>query len=203
VRGLLRPAFAADASDTALLDRLQSALSPYEDLDPGRRMLLADFHTYLPDNMLLRTDKVLMAASIEGRVPLLDRTLVERASATSVGSRFTWRRGKTLLRSAVEDLVPRAILEAPKRGFPVPTTRLLLEGRGPDLVRMLLSERALSRGILEPDAVKAIVCPDGATVTQRDLKLFTLISLELWLRTNVDSVRLRPPESLDELLVDS
>ena len=43
-----------------------SPLAPYAEVDPGRRMLLGDLLTYLPDNMLLRGDKVLMGASVEG-----------------------------------------------------------------------------------------------------------------------------------------
>ena len=86
-------------------------------------MLIGDFLTYLPDNMLLRADKVLMAASVEGRLPLLDRRLVERVSRRPAGERFGWRTGKTLFRSAIRDLLPPEVLQAPKRGFPVADRR--------------------------------------------------------------------------------
>ena len=164
-------------------------------------MLIGDFLTYLPDNMLLRADKVLMAASLEGRVPLLDRALVERVSRAPAAQRFGWRTGKTLFRSAVHDLLPPELLSAPKRGFPVPIAGLLLGDGNRLLERLLLSPRALSRGLLRPDAVTALV--RGETpASERELKLFTLATLELWLRANVDRVTLEPPATMSELLQD-
>ena len=201
-RRLLHPAVAARTNPTAFVLPLAAALEPYAGLDPGRRMLLADFHTYLPDNMLLRTDKVLMAASLEGRVPLLDRSLVERVSRTPASDRFGWRTGKTLLRTAVHDLVPDEVLRGRKLGFPVPVAQLLAASEGRALERMLVSERALSRGLLRPDEVRAFVAARAERVAQWDLKFFTLVSLELWLRTNVDSVTLAPPTTLAEVLDD-
>ena len=198
VGALLAPAIAEAAAPERLLGPLRGHLAQYAGLDPGRAMLLGDFHTYLQDNMLARADKVLMAASVEGRVPLLDSGLVDRLTRTRLGDRMSWRRGKTLLRAAVADLVPTAIARAPKRGFPVPVVRLLMLDGGEGLRGILLSDRALSRGLLRPDAVRALV--DGAVpVAQRDLKLFTLLSLELWLRANVDAVTTEPPRTLEEL----
>jgi asparagine synthase (glutamine-hydrolysing) len=198
---LAAPQLVDAAGSERLLGPLRQRLAPYARVDRGRAMLLGDFHTYLQDNMLARADKVLMAASLEGRVPLLDRELVERVTRVPLAERLSWRRGKTLLREAVSDLIPAELLSAPKRGFPVPVARLLTHDGGERLHRLLLSERTLSRGFLRPDAVRDLV--EGQTsVTERELKLFTLLSLELWFRTNVDRVASAPPESLDELVGD-
>ena len=162
-------------------------------------MLLGDLLTYLPDNMLLRADKVLMGASLEGRMPLLDVRVVERVVRTPAAQRAGLRRPKGILREALADLVPAEVLRLPKRGFPVPVATLLLGVGGGAVERLLLSERTLERGLLDADAVRALV--RGADEqSARDLKLFTLASLELFLRTNVDRIRLEPPDSLDELL---
>jgi asparagine synthase (glutamine-hydrolysing) len=201
-QALLHPRLAAGAAPDALIDPLRAALEQYAAVDPARRMLLGDFHTYLPDNMLLRTDKVLMAASLEGRVPLLDQTLVERISRAPASERFGWRTGKALLRAAVEDLVPERVQRGRKRGFPVPVARLLREGEGRALTQILLSERTLSRDLLRPDAVRSLVMDERGGISQRELKLFTLIALELWLRVNVDRVTVDVPGTLAELLDD-
>jgi asparagine synthase (glutamine-hydrolysing) len=201
IAGLAAPAIADSASPARLLEPLRTALEPYAGLDPGRRMLVGDFLTYLPDNMLLRTDKVLMAASLEGRVPLLDRALVERVSRVPADERFGWRTGKTLFRAAVEDLLPPELLGAPKRGFPVPVARLLTGDDSRLLERLLLSERSLDRGLLRPDAVRALVHGD-TVVSERELKLFTLATLELWFRASVDRVTPEPPATLSDLLHD-
>ena len=87
----------------------------------------------------------------------------------------------------------------PQRGFPVPIAGLLVVTETGSLERLLLSERALGRGLLRPDAVRALVRGETPTV-ERELKLFTLATLELWLRANVDTVTLSPPASMTELL---
>ena len=200
IERLLDPRLAADAQADELVGPLASKLALYRDVDPGRRMLLADFLTYLPDNMLLRADKVLMGASIEGRVPLLDQSVVRRVSLTPLRNRTGWRTGKSLLRDAVRDLLPPELVRAPKKGFAVPVAALLLR-EDPRLIEsVLLSERALSRGILRPDAVRAIVHDPARRVVERELKLFTLLSLELWLRACVDSVSLEPPTTWEDLV---
>jgi asparagine synthase (glutamine-hydrolysing) len=179
-----------------LTEPLWRTLAPYETVDPGRQMLLADFLTYLPDNMLLRSDKVLMGASLEGRMPLLDRHIVERVANAPSSSRSGLRSGKALLRNAVRDLLPPELLRQPKRGFPVPVASFLRSDSGRSLQRIILSERALDRGLVRPEALPAVV--DAGD----DLKLFTLAALELWLRANVDDVLGGPPSWEDLLEAD-
>jgi asparagine synthase (glutamine-hydrolysing) len=195
---LLAPRLRPLASPATLVEPLRRLLEPYAGLDKGRRMLVGDLLTYLPDNMLLRSDKVLMAASLEGRMPLLDYRIVERVSKAPISQRAALRAPKGLLRKAVGDLVPPEVLAGPKRGFPVPVARFLVEDESRSLERLVLSERSLDRGLFAPDALRALV--HGEDVVERELKLFTVASLELWLRANVDEVRLQPPSGLDELL---
>jgi len=174
-----------------LAARLGEALEQFGRVDPGRRMLLADLLTYLPDNMLLRSDKVLMAGSLEGRMPLMDVQLVERATAASAGSRSALRNGKRILREAVEDLTPAELLDGPKRGFPVPIERFLVEDARDVVQGLLRSERFLSRGIFDPDRVRTAV-PRESEHSLPDHALFVLASFELWARANVDDVSVVP-----------
>ena len=197
---LLAPGLRAAASPERLTAPLERLLAPYAELDSGRRMLVGDLLTYLPDNMLLRGDKVLMAASVEGRMPLLDHRIVQRVANVPASARAGLRTPKAVLQQAVRDLVPDEILRRPKRGFPVPAASFLVDDPREVLPRLLLSDRCLERGLFEPAEVRALVAGDVPYATNRELKLFTAASLELWLRANVDEVTLRPPESLDELL---
>jgi asparagine synthase (glutamine-hydrolysing) len=194
---LLRPPLAGGAASARLTQPLRDLLAHYDGrLDPGRRMLLGDFLTWLPDNMLLRSDKVLMAASVEGRMPLLDRDLIERVANVPASARAGIRSPKAIFRRAVEDLLPPELMRGPKRGFPVPVARFLAEDPNRSLQRLILSDRALDRGLFVPEEVKALV--DGQA-SDRELKLFTLASLELYLRANVDAVNQEPPEPPAEL----
>jgi asparagine synthase (glutamine-hydrolysing) len=198
LRLLLAPALSRSVTDGALTEPLRAVLAPYGALDPGRQMLVGDLLTYLPDNMLARADKVLMAASIEGRMPLLDQQLLERVCNVPASGRSGILAGKSILRRAVADLIPRELRQQPKRGFPVPLTRLLFQGSGQS-AELLLSERCLDRGLFDRRELEHLVQGNGMPTGNRDLKLFTLLSLELWCRANVDALRLTPPQSLEDL----
>ena len=200
ISSLLAPGVPRPSSQEAFAEPLRAALAPYAGLDPGRRMMVGDLLSYLPDNLLLRADKVMMAASIEGRMPFLDRSLVEAVHRLPLGRRAGVRGAKQILREAVADLVPRSVRAQPKRGFPVPISRLLVHGPTRLPETLLLSPRSLDRGIFDADALRRLVLDDAGSGPGRDLKLFTLCSLELWLRVNVDELRISPPDSLDSLL---
>jgi len=196
---ILAPRLADQAAPDRLTAPLGSLLAPYANIDAPRRMLLGDLQTYLPDNMLLRGDHVLMGASLEGRMPLLDREIVEQVVRAPASQRVGLRTSKKVLREALHDLIPVKILDGPKRGFPVPVARFLLEGRGRVVKEITLSERALDRGLFDAQALRQLVETAGTRATDSQLQLFTLASLELWLRTNVDELRSDPPLSLQEL----
>jgi asparagine synthase (glutamine-hydrolysing) len=194
---LLAPPLRELAAPEELTKPLRRRLEPYADVDPGRRMLLGDLMTYLPDNMLLRGDKVTMAASLEARMPLLDRAVVESAAAAPISQRAAWRTPKRMLRAAVADLLPAAVTRGPKRGFPVPITQVILNAPGGYVDELLLSDRTHSRGLLNRDAVEAVLRRARAGEQAAELQVFSLISLEQWCRTNVDELTLEPPSLSD------
>src|SRR5437879_13708793 len=87
-------------------------------------MLYADIKTYLVE-LLMKQDRMSMAASVESRVPFLDHVLVEFAAR--VPSRYRIHRlgGKNILRSAVRDLLLSSIIDRRKMGLPTPCCALL------------------------------------------------------------------------------
>jgi asparagine synthase (glutamine-hydrolysing) len=94
----------------------------YPDLN---QMLSVDLQTWLPDDLLVKADKMTMAASIELRVPFLDHIVVEFAAG--LPCHFKRRKGqsKYLLKTLMRPHLPAEILDAPKRGFPIPLRRWL------------------------------------------------------------------------------
>jgi asparagine synthase (glutamine-hydrolysing) len=198
--GLLTSDLRAAATPEQLVRPLAALLGPHTHLDAGRQMLIGDLLTYLPDNMLLRSDKVLMGASVEGRMPLLDYRIVERVTNVSASARAGLRGGKRVLQEAVGDLIPAELRRRPKRGFPVPIARFLLDDPRRLLERIVLSDRCLERGLFDPSELAALVDGDARYGQDRELKLFTVAALELWLRTNIDELRLEPPETIEELI---
>lgn len=94
--------------------------------DPVNQILWTDVQTWLPDESLIRSDKLTMASGLEQRVPLLDKELVELAF--NIPSKYkinTKRQGKKIFRDAFSDLVPGFVLEQKKRGFFSPAAKWL------------------------------------------------------------------------------
>jgi asparagine synthase (glutamine-hydrolysing) len=99
------------------------------DLDLMSRMQYLDIKTYLPDDILTKVDRASMAVSLEVRPPMLDHTLVEYVASLPAHVRNPHGELKHLLRRAVADLIPREIIERPKKGFSVPNTWVRSWGR--------------------------------------------------------------------------
>ncbi|MFO1489833.1 MAG: asparagine synthase (glutamine-hydrolyzing) [Kiritimatiellia bacterium] len=80
-----------------------------------------DLHTYLVDDILVKVDRMSMAASLECRTPLLDHRIVEFAARLPFSAKFDGRgRGKRLLRALLARSVPEALWDRPKQGFTPP-----------------------------------------------------------------------------------
>jgi len=121
-----------------LLDNFDSYLSSFEASDAYSRMRL-DLHHYLPANILALTDKATMAASVEGRVPLLDHRLVEFAFSLPEEVNLAGGEKKGLFRRVLAKRLPISVLARPKEGFNAPM-RVWIEDWAPT-IRRELTER--------------------------------------------------------------
>ena len=106
-------------------------------MTPLRRMLYLDSRVWLPDDLLVKADKMTMAHAIELRVPFLDHELMEHAWSLPDHLKIHNGVGKALLRKAARGRVPQAILDRPKMGFGTPTAAWLRGG-----MRELAARRA-------------------------------------------------------------
>jgi asparagine synthase (glutamine-hydrolysing) len=148
-------------------------------------LLYADIKTYLVE-LLMKQDQMSMAASIESRVPFLDHHLVEFAARLPDEWKLSGFTTKRVLRMAMQGVLPKAILNRPKMGFPVPFAGWT---RGPwrEVMRdVLLDQRTRERGIFETAAVSQLIDDHAANRTQGGDRLWSLLNLELWFRTFID-----------------
>lgn len=90
------------------------------DLPIFKRLQYLDFHTYLPDDILTKVDRVSMAVSLEARVPFLSREVIEFAFSVPEKDLYRDRQLKGLLKYAMADLLPPSIVEREKKGFSIP-----------------------------------------------------------------------------------
>jgi asparagine synthase (glutamine-hydrolysing) len=85
-----------------------------------QKLQYVDLTTSLPDNLLVKSDRILMAHGLEGRVPFCDHRLVEFGLSLPDDVKYQQRRGKYLIRQWAEKVLPKDHLNLPKRGFHVP-----------------------------------------------------------------------------------
>lgn len=165
--------------------------------DALNRMLAVDAETQLPDDLLMLTDKMSMAVSLECRVPLLDHELVELAARMPEAVKIRGGRLKYAMKEAVSGLLPRDILERKKRGFGTPMGAWLKHDLAP-LVRTLLSEAAIEgRGLFHYPAVQELIVLHEANRIDGTDRLLALINLEIWSRMYLD--RRTPDDVTTEL----
>ncbi len=84
------------------------------------RMLYADTKVWLPEDLLLKADKMTMATAVELRVPFLDHKLVEYIAGLPDEAKIRGNQGKWILRNTIGTEIPPSILHRSKKGFPMP-----------------------------------------------------------------------------------
>lgn len=119
-------------------------------------MMRLDQQMYLTDDILTKVDRAAMFSSLEARVPLLDRRLVEFSSKLPLAFKTDGVSGKRILRDVLYDYVPRELIERPKQGFAIPLKKWLTnELRG--WAESLLSVESLEMsGVLNVENIRTL-----------------------------------------------
>jgi asparagine synthase (glutamine-hydrolysing) len=148
--------------------------------------LLADLMTYLPNDLLVKVDIATMAVSLEARSPFLDHHVIEFAASLPERLKLRGLTTKYLLKKVLKKLLPSENLNRRKMGFGVPIGHWFRGKMQPFLREVVLSERALRRGLFKPETVRQLV--DDHAEGKRDYshQLWTLLMLELWFQRFID-----------------
>jgi asparagine synthase (glutamine-hydrolysing) len=150
-----------------------------------QRMLYTDIKTYLVE-LLMKQDQMSMAASVESRVPFLDHKLVEFALQIPGRYSVSGLAGKMILKSAVEDLLPRAIIHRKKMGFPTPWVQWLKGSLLDELESLLTGARALDRGLFRPETLRRLFAEHRAAHRDHSDRIWRLLNFELWMRACIE-----------------
>jgi asparagine synthase (glutamine-hydrolysing) len=165
----------AIADYRAIWDASQGA----ETLD---RLLDLNLRTYLLDDLLVKADRMSMAHGLEVRSPFLDTGLLDLATRLEPSLKIRGIRLKRVLKTAVSDLVPDEILNRPKRGFGVPLDRWFREDLRSYVAATLGAPDARVKAHLEPEALDRILAEHDSRARNHGHALWTLLTLEVFLR---------------------
>jgi len=149
------------------------------------KMLYVDTKTWLPDDLLVKADKMTMANSLELRVPLLDHRVLEFAAALPRNCKLRGLNTKYFFKKALSPRIPEAIVKRKKTGFPVPYESWIRHEFKDDFRDILLDRRSLERGYFEKPAIERLLTSDSSR-QNHSKELFSLVVLELWHRTFLD-----------------
>lgn len=150
------------------------------------RIVEADIRSYLLDDILVKLDRMTMAASIEGRAPLLDHRVLEFAVRLPVFLRLRHGRGKYLLRQLARRWLPSDILDKPKQGFAIPLPEWFRGTLGAMAADVFASRAFRERGWLDPGVADRLLSAHRRGTAEHSEPLWQLLVLELWARRFLD-----------------
>ena len=156
------------------------------DVDPNvsalRRILYFDQTSWLPDNLLERGDRMTMAASIEARMPFMDRELADFVSRLPDRWRVHGRVRKYALRKAMEGILPPEILDRPKVGFRMPVDKWFQGHMRNYLCDHLMGPDCRTRDLYRAEAVRRVVTEHVEGRRNHGKLLWAMLNLEIWYR---------------------
>lgn len=150
---------------------------------PLNRMLYFDTKTWLPDDLLIKADRMSMAASIELRVPFLDYRLVEFCASLPIKYKINRGIHKYLLKQIMKPILPREIINRKKMGFPTPL-QSMFKGPLSDYARdVLTGPSCMLHNYFEPMVIQKILADHKNGHLDFHREIWQLIVLEVWMQT--------------------
>lgn len=163
-----------------LLQARRSYFDAQRHCDPVTQLLYLDLQTSLPDSLLMLTDKMTMATSLEARVPLLDHELVELAAAIPARLKVRGTQLRYLQKKSMEPVLPKSVLGRKKRGFGCPVGGWFRRELRPLLRDVLAPDRLRAQGLFDAGWVTdAINAHENRQEDFSDL-LLALLTFQIW-----------------------
>jgi len=149
--------------------------------DEIERMQFLDMNFYMAEDILTKVDRASMAVSLEVRAPFLDPRVAQYAASLPPEYKLKGRKGKYILKKAVEDLLPKTILQRPKKGFGIPIAEWLKGRLNPLMHDLLAPERLKNQGLFDAGYVQKLIKEHETGAASHYKQLWTLLVFQLWL----------------------
>lgn len=174
----LKPEFNCGPTISDLLDPLYDK---YEgtDVDDVARKQYVDLHRFMPGDICLKADKMSMANSVEIRVPLLDKKVMQVAQTTPTKYLFNYKGTKWAFRMAANRHLPEEWATRPKLGFPTPVREWLREKKYYEEVRDLFKQDFVSE-FFDQDKLLKLADDNFAGKIDGRRKIWTVYTFLVW-----------------------
>jgi asparagine synthase (glutamine-hydrolysing) len=163
------------------------------------RMQYTDLDTAMPDNLLVKADRMMMAWGLEGRVPFLDHRIVEFGLSLPDSLKVAPGQGKLFLKRWASQHIPEEHLFTTKKGFHVP----LREWLSGELLHGLRLTLPLSAGVAEwfqPAGIVKLI--DGCSMSPVLTKMvWAILQFAIWHKIFIEGGGGRPPHLIDSLAI--
>ena len=163
------------------IEPIRRLFSKVENQSVLDQMLYIDSKTWLPDDLLVKADKMTMANSLELRVPLLDHRLLEFAASLPPEFKLKGFALKYIWKKALSKRVPESILKRKKAGFPVPYESWLRNNYKDQIRAILTDQKTMERGYFRKAAIEKFISANS-DFGRYSKEIFSLVALELWHR---------------------
>jgi asparagine synthase (glutamine-hydrolysing) len=167
-------------------DALQQAFGDAARSDPLRRLIDVDLMTQLPDDLLMLTDRMSMATSLECRVPLLDDQVLDLASGMPSDLKVRGTKLKYALKKSLRGVLPDEIIDRKKRGFGAPIGGWFKNELSAYLDSALSEKRVKERGLFDWEEIEKIKVDHRENREDYTDHLLSLMNLELWSQLYLD-----------------
>jgi asparagine synthase (glutamine-hydrolysing) len=184
-RRFLTPEFLRDTESVSAARYIANLTGNVPDESLLNQMLYVDTKTWLPDDLLIKADKITMANSLELRVPLLDHVVLEFAASLPAEFKVRGRETKRILKSAFAGVLPPEVIRRKKAGFPVPYEKWMRCELREQMESILLSDRASARGYFVQEEVRRLLQANRSS-GRYSKEVFSLLVAELWHRQFLD-----------------
>ncbi len=185
-RWLYSQAFRSAVGERSVVPQLDDIARYTSKVDSIGRLTVFDLEFYLPNDMLVKVDKMSMASSLEVRVPFLDETVMDIAARIPSELKLKGYTTKYLLRKLVSESLPKEIFKRKKQGFGIPLQRWFRGDLTNFAKEMLFDSRTTSRGYFDRGAIETVLQEHEDRTYDHGHMIYALIVFELWNRAFVD-----------------
>jgi asparagine synthase (glutamine-hydrolysing) len=175
-----------DAIESDPVSHFQTYFDSSHDGDLIGQLLTVNMKSYLPGDLLVKTDRMTMANSLEARCPFLDHQLLEFSCTIPSKLKLKGMTTKYILKRALEGILPKEIIHRQKHGFGVPVGQWFRTSLKSYLHETLLSREALARGYFCEPTLRRLIGEHESGKRDHGHRLWALLSLEVWHRVFID-----------------